>query len=437
MTYNHFFPETNFFIDYPNFNKYLFDTKPYTVVICRAVIRELDGLKKSDVGSTKDERGKGFRVREASRTIEAIQQGRLQLPNDGKLVIYTSHGSGTDLSFDEEIEATAKRYVGERDQNEAVVLLSSDRNLRILSRSSESLIVADPSDWEKTMAKEQDYERRVKQAAQDDKQVQLAHRQHLSLEKKLEKSQDQETNNSADQLLGHLAKAQQQERLELERFEQEQRALKAEKERQTRLVNRNKYTVNLSDLRYRSGSKTLPIRKDDWAQIGEIIVQKYFTYIRYPDRISTIHLSAQIAGKAFPLVVLSASSQQLYPVNRKALFLNLQEHRKERFEAGEWKINIIVDDFKVTPAPISLPNGTIGQFPVFETLSLRIEAVELTAEEREEAYRHEAERVKKERQKDTKKWILIIGATLAGLSIFLAPVLCFLSLIASSLLSRR
>ena len=38
MTYNHFFPETNFFIDYPNFNKYLFDTKPYSVVICRAVI---------------------------------------------------------------------------------------------------------------------------------------------------------------------------------------------------------------------------------------------------------------------------------------------------------------------------------------------------------------------------------------------------------------
>ena len=131
MTYNHFFPETNFFIDYPNFNKYLFDTKPYTVVICRAVIRELDGLKKSDAGSTKDERGKGFRVREASRTIEAIQKGKLQLPNDGKLLIYTKRGSSYDVSFDEEIEATARRYVGERNQNEKVVLLSSDRNLQI------------------------------------------------------------------------------------------------------------------------------------------------------------------------------------------------------------------------------------------------------------------------------------------------------------------
>jgi hypothetical protein len=112
MTYNHFFPETNFFIDYPNFNKYLFDTKPYTVVICRAVIRELDGLKKSDVGSTEDERGKGFRVREASRTIEAIQEGRLQLQNGGKQLIYTKRGSNYDVSFDEEIEATARRYVG-------------------------------------------------------------------------------------------------------------------------------------------------------------------------------------------------------------------------------------------------------------------------------------------------------------------------------------
>jgi len=236
MTYNHFFPETTFFIDYPNFNKYLFDTKPYTVVICRAVIRELDGLKKSEVGSTKDERVKGFRVREASRTIEAIQHGRLQLPNDGKLVIYTSHGSGTDLSFDEEIEATAKRYVGELDQNEAVVLLSSDRNLRILSRSSESLIVADPCDWETKKAQEQDYERRVKQAAQNDEQVRSAHTQRLSLEEKLGKYQVQETNDSANQLLGRLAKVQQQEGLELERFEQEQRALKAEKERKTRLA---------------------------------------------------------------------------------------------------------------------------------------------------------------------------------------------------------
>ena len=41
MTHYHYFPETNFFIDNPNFNEYLFDTKPYTVVICRAVIREI------------------------------------------------------------------------------------------------------------------------------------------------------------------------------------------------------------------------------------------------------------------------------------------------------------------------------------------------------------------------------------------------------------
>ena len=437
MTYNHFFPETNFFIDYPNFNKYLFDTKPYTVVLCRAVIRELDGLKKSDIGSTKDERGKGFRVREASRTIEAIQKGRLQLPNNGKLLIYTKRGSSCDVSFDEEIEATARRYVGERNQDETVVLLSSDRNLRILSRSTKSLIVADPSDWETTKAKEQNYERRVEQAAQNDEQVRLAHTQHLSLEKKLGKYQDQETNDSANQLLGCLAKAQQRERLELERFEQEQQTLKAEKELQTRLANRNKYTVNLSDLRHGRGFKALPIRKGNWTQIGEIIVQKYFTYIRYPDRITTIHLSAEIAGKVSPLVIISASTRQLYPVNRKAYFLNLVEHKNACFETGDWKINMIVDNLKVTPAPISLPNGSIGQFPVFDALSLKVEAVELTTEESEEVKRREAERVKKERQKDTKVWILIIGTALAAQSIFMAPVLFYLSLVAAFLLSRH
>ena len=307
MIYNHFFPETNFFIDYPNFNKYLFDTKPYTVVICRAVIRELDGLKKSDAESTEDDRGKGFRAREVSRTIEAIQQGKLQLPNGGKLLIYTKRGSSSGVSFDEEIEATAKRYVGERNQYETVVLLSSDRNLRILSRSSELLIVADPSDWEMTKAKEQDYERRVEQAALADEQVRLAHRQRLTIEKKLEKFHYQETDNNTNQLQGGLAKAQERERLKLECFEEEQRSLKAEKEWQTRLANRNKFTVNLSDLCYGFGSKTLPVRREDWTQIGEIIIQKYFTYVRYPNRVSTIHLSGQIAGKVFPLVIISAS----------------------------------------------------------------------------------------------------------------------------------
>jgi hypothetical protein len=216
--------------------------------------------------------------------------------------------------------------------------------------------------------------------------------------------------------------------LKLECFEEEQRSLKPEKERQTRLANRNKYTVNLSDLRNGSGSKVLPVRREDWTQIGEIIIQKYFTYIHYPDRVSTIHLSAQIAGKVFPLVIISASSQHLYPVNRKAYFLNLQPHKKVCFEAGEWKIDIIVDNLKVTSGPISLPNGTIGQFPIFETLSLKVEAVELTAEEREEAKRLEAERVKKERWKEKRMWILIFCAIMAGISVFLAPVLCLLIL---------
>ena len=64
------------------------------------------------------------------------------------------------------------------------------------------------------------------------------------------------------------------------------------------------------------------------------------------------------------------------------------------FEEGDWKINLIVDDLKISPGPIKLPNNTIGQFPIFEALSLRIEALELTAEEKENAKRREIERVK-------------------------------------------
>jgi len=44
MTYNHFFPETTFFIDYPNFTVFV---RYQTIHSCDlpAVIRELDGLK--------------------------------------------------------------------------------------------------------------------------------------------------------------------------------------------------------------------------------------------------------------------------------------------------------------------------------------------------------------------------------------------------------
>ena len=417
MIVNHFFPETNFFINHPNFNEFLFDTKPYALVICRAVIREIDGLKHSEAESTETERSRSYNAREASRTIEAIEEGRLQLLNDGELRIYTRRVTSPGFSFDEEIEATAKRYANEfKHQKKAVIFLSSDRNLRILSRSTGSLIVADPVAWEAAKIQEQDYERRVEQAAQVDEQVGSTYRRRLSIEKKIESPHDRDATECIDELTARLAKAQELEHQELERFEEEQRVVEAEKDQQYRLANRNKYTLNLEDLRYGSVPKTFPVYKDDWTQIGEIMVQKYFTYIRYPDRIITIHLSARIAGRTFPLVVISATSRQLYKVNRKAYFIEPVEYKKVQFEEGDWKIVTIVDDLKITPSPITIPNGTIGQFPVFETLYFKIEALELTAEEKQEAKQRYTKRMKKERRKEIQVWTLIISAVLAGIS---------------------
>jgi hypothetical protein len=270
MAHYHFFPETNFFINNPNFNQYLFDTKPSTVVICRAVIRELDCLKKTNPGYQGVDGEKSYRAREASRTVEAIQQGKLQLLNEGKMLIYTPRKCKVNMSFDEEIETSVRQYADECDQNVAIVFLSSDRNLRILTRSSGALIVADPLEWERT------------------------------------------------------------------RFQ----------EKQIDSASQNKYNIKLIDLRYSTHPKIFPVYQRDWKQNGEIIVQKYFRYIRYQDRIVTIHLSARIAGLTFPLVIISADSRLLYKVDRKAYFIEPINYKKVRVEEGNWRIVLTFEDYE-------------------------------------------------------------------------------------------
>jgi len=429
MLRNHFFLDTSFLINHPDFNEYLFDTKPYVLVICEAVVHELDGLKKSKDGSTFDEMSRSYKAREVSRRIEAIKEQKIQLVNDGDLHLYTRRVTKPGYSFDEEIEETAKRYANELKVNKkAVYFLSSDRNLRILARGTGPLIVVDPDKWEATKFQEQDYERRVEQAAQIDEQVASVYKERLSFEYKRYSTHRRDIIESIDELTVSLTKAQEEEHRQLERFEEEQRVLKAEKDRQHRLANRNKYTLDLSDLRYSSIPKTFPVYQEDWTQIGEIIVQKYFKYVHYQDRIITLHLSAQIAGRTFPLVVISAAGQPLYQIDRPAYFIDPVEHKKVGFQDGDWKIIMTVDELKVAQAPITLPSGAIGQFPVFETLSFRIEAIELTADEIAEARWRKAERETKDGWKEMKEWLLIVGAILAGILILLAPFLCLLLL---------
>ena len=129
-------------------------------------------------------------------------------------------------------------------------------------------------------------------------------------------------------------------------------------------------------------------------------------------------------------MVISATSRQPYKLNRKAYLIEPVDYKKVQFEEGDWKIVTIVDDLKITPSPITLPNGTIGQYPVFETLYFKIEALELTAEEKQEAKQRDTKRVKKERRKEIQLWTLIIGAVLAGISVLLSPIICLLVLAA-------
>lgn len=149
MTRYHFFPDTNFFIDFPDFHdqdQFLFDDKPFIVVICRPVLFELDRLKRDN--------SVGFQARQASRTMESLFSGEVRLPSEGQLIRYDRRVYIPGMSFDEQIELTAKQYAEDlKGKSMKVVLLTSDRNLRNLAKS-EVLDVADPHQWYKAKLEE-------------------------------------------------------------------------------------------------------------------------------------------------------------------------------------------------------------------------------------------------------------------------------------------
>ncbi len=391
-------------------------------------MKELDKLKRTEPESRVGNSGRDYKAREASRTIEAVQKGELSLLNNGKLLFYSKRITAHNGSFDEEIETTVSQYLRERSRGEKVVFLTGDRNLRILSRSDESLIVANPVDWATAQHGKQEYIQKLKQAIKVDEQVNLAHKKWLRIEARLRKLQAEEDEETTKELRAKLVAAEQKERQELERFSAEQRKLEIEEDQKLRLANCNRHSLTISDLRLGLDKRIFSVMDNTYNQVGEIVVEKFWRYFSYQYKIITIHISARIAGYIFPLVAISASKDLLYPLSASHYFLFPPENNRIEAVAGSWKLLVQIDNATIAPAPHLLPNGVFGQYPIFQSFSLTVDAVELIPEEgielnhqKEMQKQLEDERRKGEKRENTRAWI-IIGISLAAVGVILCSV---------------
>jgi hypothetical protein len=211
MSQYHFFPDTNFFVDYPDFpSQFLFDDELFTVVVSTPVLVELDKLKKRDDSS----RDRAYRARQTIRTIDELFRGKLVLAGGkGTLARYTPRLRGR-RSFDHEIVDLVEQYQEEQPDGTKTVLLSDDANLRNYARGG-AVLVEDPEEW----LYEQTYKRRTKQIVQVDEGVREAHLARVDLEGRLESAGPSDS--SAEGLQEQLQAARHREKLEVARYELE------------------------------------------------------------------------------------------------------------------------------------------------------------------------------------------------------------------------
>lgn len=154
MQEHHFFPDTCFLIDYPDFHlRFLFGDGPCAIVICDPVLDQLDRLKKTPSNSfdasqastdRSDDSKRAFRAREAIRTINGIWEKRIEIPDNLCLVHHKGRVRHT-RNVDREILHLAERYAR---QNKSVrtVLLTPDINFRSMAHGS-IVQPADPAEW--------------------------------------------------------------------------------------------------------------------------------------------------------------------------------------------------------------------------------------------------------------------------------------------------
>jgi formylglycine-generating enzyme required for sulfatase activity len=135
---HYFFVDTCFLMDYPDFaDKFIFDVQPYTIVICKRVLSQLDKLKTdpkllkdpTDINAKRQYERDIERQPKAKRANEAALfaiAGRTPLSYGGRCVRWDERPSRAE-NADEEIRQLALRYARGHKEHQ-VIFLSSDKN---------------------------------------------------------------------------------------------------------------------------------------------------------------------------------------------------------------------------------------------------------------------------------------------------------------------
>jgi predicted ribonuclease YlaK len=226
MQEHHFFPDTCFLIDYPDFHlRFLFGDGPCTIVICDPVLDQLDRLKKNPSNSLNasqastdrsDDSKRAFHAREAIRTINGIWEKRIEIPENLCLVHYKGHARRVH-SVDREILQLAERYA-RQNKSGRTILLTPDINFRSMAHGS-IVQPVDPIEWHNARR----YERLLRIGVVLDDAVRMAHETHVSLEAQLNEAETAQDNRKLKQIQEQLRAAREKMRAEVQRFETERK----------------------------------------------------------------------------------------------------------------------------------------------------------------------------------------------------------------------
>jgi hypothetical protein len=392
MTTNYYFPDTTFFMDHLDFDQLVYDLKPYRLVICKPVLDELDGLKKSDGLSGPKESNRGYKSREVSRKLEDLQMGKRSLPKNGIVDFYLNVNCNSKMTGDEQIIYALRKYAARHKGKGNVVFLSSDRNQRIKARALDSIYqIADPIEWQNQRKEERQYLTWLGEAVSKDDKVKQAYEERIQLEHALTEQEQTCLLEGTRDLSELLDEVRQNEKLELERYVAKKITSMGERKQQSARLNRNKYWFTLFSF-FQQESFTLPVKDKDQNRVGEITLKKHWRYLNFQDKITTVHISAKIAGAVSPTGVISAQQSLPYHI-KNSLLIFPQENRRYSLFAGSWKILLDIAA-SIAPAPYDLPNGEKGSYAVFKKLEMTVDAVELTAVEISELKQQEEKKEK-------------------------------------------
>jgi hypothetical protein len=395
MTKNHYFPDTSFFLNNPNFDQYLFDLKPYKLVVCKTVMVELDRMKTLNNSGVKVQIDKGFKSREASRTFEALQKRKLSLLNEGELEFLKKTSHDTQLNSDERILYALGKYANQHRGEGKIIFLSYDRNQRIAAREPDCIYtVADPIKWENMQKEDRQYLETLGGVVNKDERVKQAYEEKISLEFELAEMEFHASLAELEALTDRVEEARQKEKQEMERYIAEQLVIKDKEERQFRLKNRNKYQFTLSEFLYKNEIKR-PVRDPNFRQIGEINIGKRWMYLEYPGKFSMVHIYGKIGSEYSEGIMISANRTMPRQFGREGL-VSAPINQRFVLRTEEWKI--IVDVFAtISPATYPPPPGVPGEYSVFDIMNISIDVEEMSADEVAEYFCQKEEKEMKRR----------------------------------------